>query len=583
VDAVAQDARPGADHERGPDGAHGAEPGDGSAPGTAQANLLRSTWKDPVVLLAAALVLVPAVAAMASALRNSYLPTNDWALLELQVRAVGTGDTPLVGAWSRFGWDHPGPWPLYFMALPYRLVPAEHGLLFAAATVNFVALAGCAALALRRPRAQALVVLAGLAVLERGLGVGSLSDPWNPILPIIPFVAYCLLCIEIAVEPRRWMVPLAAAAGSFVVQAHVGFAQPVVILGATACALAYWRQRSHRDAPDAAPRRSLWSRGLPTAVVLIVAWAPVVLDQVAGEGNVGRFARWVAGDDLGVPQSFASSGRLGGTRIVRAAAWLLDPAGLWIGEFEVPHFLGFDLLGNGRPLILLWLPLTLGASLVLAKRLLSRADGWRVLCACGIAAAAAVATFTDLFTTRGAPVLWPFRWAAVVSMLAFVALGWAVVGTVVPAPHAAGQRARALRGAAAAALVVLVAAPVVATVWRGSLGQQPMDELSDPVQRLEPAILESAREEDLVVANSEVLLEPIDLAVPVILDRAGIRWVELDDPRGDRHAQLSLLPARVLDGMLGQLIRRGDAEIVARSGPPRPGEETEVVLVRTFP
>ena len=79
------------------------------------------------------------------------------------------------------------------------------------------------------------------------------------------------------------------------------------------------------------------------------------------------------------------------------------------------------------------------------------------------------------------------------------------------------------------------------------------------------------------------MLEPIDLAVPVILDRAGIGWVELDDPRGDRHSQLSLIPARVLDGLLGELIRRGDAEIVARSGPRRPGEATEVVLVRTFP
>ena len=46
---------------------------------------------------------------------------------------------------------------------------------------------GVPALALRRPRAQALVVLVGLAILERGLGVAGLSDPWNPILPIIPF------------------------------------------------------------------------------------------------------------------------------------------------------------------------------------------------------------------------------------------------------------------------------------------------------------------------------------------------------------------------------------------------------------
>ena len=194
-----------------------------------------------------------------------------------------------------------------------------------------------------------------------------------------------------------------------------------------------------------------------------------------------------------------------------------------------------------------------------------------------------MATFTDLLTARGAPVFWPFRWVAVVSMLIFVALGWAVVGLVTPASDATGRLGRALRGAAVTGLVVLVAVPVVATVGGGTLGHQPMDKVSDPVQRLVPAILDTAREDDLVVANSEIKLEPIDLAVPVILERAGIAWVELDDPRGDSHSQLSLVPARVLNGALGVLIRRGDAEIVARSGPPRPGEEFEVVLVRTFP
>ena len=32
-----------------------------------------------------------------SALRHPWIPTNDWALIELRVREVGTGDTPLVG------------------------------------------------------------------------------------------------------------------------------------------------------------------------------------------------------------------------------------------------------------------------------------------------------------------------------------------------------------------------------------------------------------------------------------------------------------------------------------------------------
>ncbi len=290
-----------------------------AGPPDAPAGSRRPTWKDPLVLVAAVLVLVPTVAAMASALRNPYYPTNDWALLELQVRAVGTGDTPLIGVWSRFGWDHPGPWPLYLMALPYRLVPGEHGLLFGASAVNFAAVACCAGLALRRERAQALVLLVGLAVLQRGLGIAGLTDPWNPILPILPFALYCLLCIELAVGPRRWMLPAAVAAGSFVVQAHLGFAQPVVIVGAASFAV--WFVRRRREAAGSAAlgpeatgtsppgdttsdargvrggrlrrrrggrtSRPLWRRALPTAIVFAVLWAPVALDQVAGRATSG--------------------------------------------------------------------------------------------------------------------------------------------------------------------------------------------------------------------------------------------------------------------------------------------------------
>ena len=171
--------------EGGPSGPESAGTADDAGGPTAAAPTGRPTWKDPLVLVVGALVLVPVVAAIVSALRNPWAPSNDWALIELQVRAVGTADTPLLGTWSRFGWDHPGPWPLWLLAGFYRLVPAEHGLLFAAGMVNLVALAGCVAMALRRPRAQALVLLVGLAALgarprHRRGGRSVEPDPADP-------------------------------------------------------------------------------------------------------------------------------------------------------------------------------------------------------------------------------------------------------------------------------------------------------------------------------------------------------------------------------------------------------------------
>jgi hypothetical protein len=174
-------------------------------PGWAGRAVARSR-RDPFVLAGLLLVLVPSLAAAVSALRNPWIPTNDWALIELQVRQVGTSETPLVGVWSRFGWRHPGPLMFYALALPYRLVPDDRALLFATAAVNG-AFAGAFALVVSRyQRARALVALAGLAVVQFGIGVDQLSDPWNPTILIVPFGLYLVLCVEIAegrVGPRR--------------------------------------------------------------------------------------------------------------------------------------------------------------------------------------------------------------------------------------------------------------------------------------------------------------------------------------------------------------------------------------------
>ena len=49
---------------------------------------------------------------MVSALRRPWAPTDDWALIEMQVRAVGTADTPLVVRPPVKGAPRPGDLPL---------------------------------------------------------------------------------------------------------------------------------------------------------------------------------------------------------------------------------------------------------------------------------------------------------------------------------------------------------------------------------------------------------------------------------------------------------------------------------------
>jgi hypothetical protein len=623
----------GGDDDR-PDGADHPSAGSGAAgervPGEAAqvAPAPSGWWRDPFVVVAAALVLVPVVAAALSALRHPFVPTNDWALIELQVRKVGTGDTPLLGAWSRFGWRHPGPWPFYLMALPYRLVPSDRGLLFSAACVNLVAVAGYVLVVARYHRTRALLALLGLAVVEWGLGADQLADPWNPTILLVPFAVYVVLCLEIAVGRSRWPIPVAVGVASFVIQAHVGLVQPVVLLAAAAAGLRWYRARAdaaavledaaspeedaHRPVdgeaePATAPTtqwqrlaaRTPWQTVGVIGAVMVVAWLPAVIDQIVGDGNLGMLARWSLGDKVAPGMGQLTEGRLPADRVLNGGAWLLDPIGLWVGRFQPLVVFGSPLLGVGKPLALLWLPAVLGAALALVRWApMDRSDRRTVVTLVVLAVTGVVAVFTDLTTARGAAVFWPFRWAVVVVLLVVLALAWAVAAVashrfpwldaplrLPPAHPDAGARARPRPSALglAAALVAAVALPVGLTVWRGTLGEQPKQAASSELLRLRSSLLRRAGHDAPVASNTKILINPNDLAVPVLLSRAGIDWVERDDPRADGRPNYVVVTASEINTpLMAASIMLGDTEIVARSGPPYPdGSAEELVLIRS--
>ena len=87
----------------------------------------RRPWVTVVVIV---LVLAPVVAACISLLGRHWHAGGDQALEMLRIEDVGTRHTPLLGAWSRWGWAHPGPVLFYALAPFYRLF-GETGVLSA--------------------------------------------------------------------------------------------------------------------------------------------------------------------------------------------------------------------------------------------------------------------------------------------------------------------------------------------------------------------------------------------------------------------------------------------------------------------
>ena len=123
-------------------------------------------------------------------LTSEWLPIGDYRTLQLRVSDVGGSQTPLVGVYSRYQWNHPGPLLLYTLALPYRLFGStDVGLLLGALLINLATIATTLWIAYRAGRRAFTLVGLFVALLCLGMNPAGLADPWNPQFVILTLFA----------------------------------------------------------------------------------------------------------------------------------------------------------------------------------------------------------------------------------------------------------------------------------------------------------------------------------------------------------------------------------------------------------
>jgi hypothetical protein len=245
-----------------------------------------------VALVALGLALLPLlVSAIGIVVRGGSLhPWGDQALLELDVRDVGRHFV-LTGAYSRYGWRHPGPFEVYLLALPYRLVGERSiGIYLGALLVNGAAIVGIAHVA-RRRAGTALVVWSMFVtlLLVRTFGPNAVRNPWTPYATVIP----CLLMILLGwslVDGDAWSLPLAVATGSFLVQSHIEYTLLVLVLVGGGLVVLLARALAEAGRPRVG---RLVKATLIAAAVGVVLWIPPVVQQVTHHpGNLGLLVRF---------------------------------------------------------------------------------------------------------------------------------------------------------------------------------------------------------------------------------------------------------------------------------------------------
>lgn len=269
--------------------------------------------------LAVGLPLVVAVIALAG---RRWHPVLDLAMTEYRVRDVFGRHTPLIGLPGRIGeypdqGSHPGPLSFYLVAVTYRLLGSSAWAMTAGTVVIHVAtITTTLWLACRRLGAPGLAAGSALvAIVVHGYGQVTLTQPWNPYLPLLAWVLVLVAAWCAVAGDAIALVPLVVAA-SFCAQTHVPYLPlgvGMVLLGLVAAHL-----RARSLPPD--ERRRDRRFALIAVGAGVVLWIPPFVDQLRNEpGNIRRLL-----DHFGSPPEEA----IGIGEGVRIALRHLDP---WTG------------------------------------------------------------------------------------------------------------------------------------------------------------------------------------------------------------------------------------------------------------
>lgn len=242
---------------------------------------------------------VPALLSGVLAVSGKWAAVIDNAVIAVRTHDVFSAHPPLLGqyttltvaAHAHHRLYHLGPLE-YWLLSPFARAggPSAAGLVVGASVVNAVAAAGIVWLAHRLGGLRlAAIAAAAAAVFSWSLGGQVLHDPWNPHIALLPLAFLMMAAWSLAVGDL-WVLPPAAFAASFVVQAYLPFvlvSGVLVLWGVAALAVSLRRRRDESRGDDWYRLRRRATRATTAAAAVTVAcWSGPIVDQIAGRGNV---------------------------------------------------------------------------------------------------------------------------------------------------------------------------------------------------------------------------------------------------------------------------------------------------------
>ena len=390
-----------------------------------------------ITLACIAVLVVPLVVAAVALHGKPWFPTGD--LAQAEMRLVGFwSHPPLIGPAGRIGTtvqgSHPGPLMFWFAWPVYRLFGnTSWGYEVSVLVLAAVWIALIAVFARRRGGLGLLLtLLAGLAIVARSYHADTLSQPWNPFMPLLAFFLFLVLVWSVLCDDLV-ALPVAVVIGSYCLQSEIEYSLMVVAMLALAVGWQVGRFVRHRRDPASPVRDQV--RWLVVAVVAgVLVWIPPVIDQVRHDpGNLTILYRYFSNP----PET--SIGYVTGLKVMLVQ---LNPWGNWLtggwittGGTPVP----------GALLLVLWAVLAV---------VVSRRDGrlLRLNLVIGAGVVLAAASAAQIFG-----LVWGYlvEWFWALTALTALSICWSVV--LLLRPHLTADTLKRLRLVPGVALVGIAA------------------------------------------------------------------------------------------------------------------------------
>lgn len=293
-----------------------------------------------------AMVVFPMVLVIFRAGGSGWEPSGDHAMEVLRMHDTGGRHTPLLGAYSRFGWNHPGPL-LFWIGAPALKLAGPVGVMVSVGVINVAALVGAVWSARRLGgNAMAVAVAVGSAVLVHNHGVVKLVDIWNPWVAVLPLLCFLFTVPAAVIHRSAGLGSLAIVTGSFAAQSHLG---NVPVVGAATAGGLIWlgtsllrERRTLINQPTEnvgipASHRRVWLTGAGLIGLLLALWSGPMVDQIIHDpGNVVALARFTADnpeEPAPLKVALGAAARELGFRPAWTgapeAAWPVNPAPIW--------------------------------------------------------------------------------------------------------------------------------------------------------------------------------------------------------------------------------------------------------------